>query len=114
MALAAVQLGPTIEAVSIKEPEDAFGMGFREALAFASMAIPNFPDFNRKTPGPEMPPANYLYLGAPALFGLLWVVRRGFARVYWPAFAMLAVGFCVCVQPLSARVGDDSRTAAAA
>jgi hypothetical protein len=78
LVIGAVQLLPSMQATQMKQPEVAFGSGMPSGMGtYASMLLPNWFDQNRTASGPEMAAGDYLYLGVPFLFGVLWLLRRG-------------------------------------
>lgn len=83
-----VQLLPSWEAAALKTFDPKYGAGIRDLRFFVTYLLPNFYDFGRTPVGSGVPPAHYLYLGAPAFFGLACLVRARW-RELWP---LLAVG----------------------
>lgn len=92
LAVAAIQLLPSFEATKMKTPEVSYGayLAFGNLL-YVNHVLPNYVDFNRSNDGPEGVPADYLYLGIPALFGLGWLIRRGWFDGAGPALAIAAI-----------------------
>jgi hypothetical protein len=78
LALAAVQFLPTLEAASLKTADPKYGPGIWDPLFYVHFLVPDWVGFQRGDPH------LYLYLGAPALFGLPWLFKR-------PDRALLAV-----------------------
>jgi hypothetical protein len=74
--LVMVQLLPTWESSRFKEAHENYGAGIRDPKFYVSYFIPNFFDFDMHTPAFTNLGYEYLYLGAPALFGLLWLLWR--------------------------------------
>jgi hypothetical protein len=101
LLLVMVQLLPVREAAALKTFDPKFGWGFRDPEFFVSFFIPNYFDFGHRAYGWGNPTGAYLYLGAPALFGLLWLVWRRNLRVHLPALAVLGVSLVVLTNPLS-------------
>lgn len=98
--LGAVQLLPALEAARSKTPDAAFGsaLPFGRGL-YASLLLPNWFDQNRNESGPEGAEGDYLYLGAPFLFGLGWLARRGWFPGAGPALTLTAVCLFVAADP---------------
>ena len=86
-ALSMVQLLPTLEATSLKMPELRYGLGIRSWAFYLSYLVPNFYNFGLNADIHTNPGKDYLYLGAPALFGLLCLVRLRKLREVIPALA---------------------------
>ena len=93
-ALSAVQLLPTLEATSLKLPELRYGLGFRSWAFYLSYLVPNFYNFGLNADIQTNPGKEYLYLGAPALFGLLCLVRF---RKFREVLPILAAGLACLV-----------------
>ncbi len=85
--LTMVQLLPTLEATALKMPEMRYGTGFQSWAFYLSYLVPNFYNFGLNADIHTNPGKEYLYLGAPALFGLLCLVRRRNFRGVIPALA---------------------------
>lgn len=101
LLLVMVQLLPAREAAALKTFDPKFGWGFRDPEFFVSYFIPNYFDFGHRAYGWGNPTGAYLYLGAPALFGLLWLVWRRNLHGHLPALAVLGVCLIVLTNPLS-------------
>jgi hypothetical protein len=86
-ALSAVQLLPTLEATSLKLPELRYGLGIRSWAFYLSYLVPNFYNFGLNADIHANPGKEYLYLGAPALFGVLCLLRVRKFREVIPALA---------------------------
>jgi hypothetical protein len=86
-ALSMVQLLPTLEATSLKVPELRYGVGFRAWAFYLSYLVPNFYNFGLNADIHTNPGKDYLYLGAPAIFGLLCLVRLRKLREVIPVLA---------------------------
>ncbi len=91
LLLAMVQLLPLREAAALKTFDPKYGSGVHQLLFFVSYFIPNYFDFARNADGWGNPPGQYLYLGVPAFFALLWALWRRKGRDYGPAVAVGAV-----------------------
>jgi len=102
MAIAMVQLLPTREALTQKivKPEYGDVLGGGIPNFFASYVIPNFFDFGLNVPVMKNWGGEYLYLGAPAIFGLLWLVfGRRSLRGHLPIVAVALVCFVFADNP---------------
>jgi hypothetical protein len=91
--LTMIQLLPALEAASLKMPELRYGTGIRTWAFYLSYLVPNFYNFGLNVDVQTNHGKEYLYLGAPAFFGLLCLVRRKDFREVVP---VLAVGL-VCL-----------------
>ncbi|MBI3684774.1 MAG: YfhO family protein [Acidobacteria bacterium] len=98
LALAAVQLLPALEAASLKIPAKHYGTGAPEWKFFLSLFLPNRYDHARGQPAGDMM-EQYLYIGAPGLFALVWLIRRGAVRAALPGFALAAACIWVMMNP---------------
>ena len=74
--IAMVQLLPAWEALSKKAVVPTYGGGVARPDFYWSYLIPNFFDFGLHVPVNTNFFGEYLYLGAPAFFGLLWLVSH--------------------------------------
>jgi hypothetical protein len=70
LALAAVQLLPAAEASALKTFDPKYGPGIRDPLFYIHFAVPDWVGFRFGDPH------LYLYIGVPALFGVMWLVKR--------------------------------------
>ena len=93
LVLVAIQLLPTIEASSLMLKENRYGQGIRELSFYLSYLIPNFFDFGIDVTAMTNLGREYLYLGAPALFGIAAFLSY---RRWRPAIPLLASG-AVCL-----------------
>jgi Bacterial membrane protein YfhO len=93
LALSSIQLLPTIEASSLMLRENRYGNGLQDPAFYISYLIPNFFDFGINTDVMTNYGKEYLYLGAPGLFGIGALIRY---RRWRPVGPMLAAG-CVCL-----------------
>jgi hypothetical protein len=93
-ALSMVQLLPTLEATSLKMPELRYGNGIRSSAFYLSYLVPNFYNFGLNADIHTNPGKDYLYLGAPAIFGLLCLVRL---RKFREIIPVLAAGLACLV-----------------
>jgi len=95
LVLAMVQLLPAVEVLGQKIVSPAYGVGVRRPDFYISYFIPNYFDFGLHTPIYTNPGGEYLYLGAPAFFGILWLMfDRRTLRAQLP---ILAVGVLALV-----------------
>ena len=101
LAIAAVQVLPAYEVTAMKAFEARYGAGLRNPEAYISYLLPNYFDF-----GMHAKPAraarwdgDYLYLGAPAILGLISLLRRRRWRDLVPCLAMLVVSLVVVTNP---------------
>lgn len=96
LALAAVQLLPTLESTALMEREARYGAGEFNLDWLFSMILPSPVDFSMTAP---VKTGNYYYLGAGALLGwiLLPFVRRW--RRVGPALAVLGVSVILFTNP---------------
>ncbi len=99
LLLVAVQLLPALESATLKTPEKKYGGGIRGAEFYLSFFLPNYFNLNRSSNAPGEPTAQYLYLGAPALFALAWTLYR--RRLNVPALALAAVSLVFMTNPFN-------------
>ncbi len=102
LALAAIQLLPAIEASSLIVKENRYGQNFRDLSFYLSYLIPNFYDFGIKVPAMTNFGYEYLYLGAPAIFGIAIFVRYRRWRPVLPVLASSIVCLIFLVNPFQA------------
>jgi hypothetical protein len=93
LALSAIQLLLSLEASSLMVKENRYGDGIREISFYLSYLIPNFYDFGIDVAAMTNYGREYLYLGAPALFGIAAFLCY---RRWRPAIPLLASG-AVCL-----------------
>jgi len=100
LAISMVQLLPVREMLAQKIVMPEYGMGMKQPFFFVSYIIPNFFDFGLNKPVQLNPGGEYLYLGAPALFGLMWLIfgRRSLSGQL-PILAVAAVCFVFARNP---------------
>jgi hypothetical protein len=99
LGLGMIQLLPTLEATALKDPEVKYGTGIRAPAFFLSYPFPNFFDFGPNVSVHTNPGKEYLYLGAPAIFGLMWLLRRRKFRDIVPFLAVGIVCFILVNNP---------------
>ena len=88
--IAMVQLLPTWEALSGKAVVLGYGGGVMRRDFYWSYLIPNYFNFGLHVPANTNFFGEYLYLGVPAFFGLLWLVSHH--RAWRGQLPILAVG----------------------
>jgi hypothetical protein len=93
LVFAAVQLLPTIEASSRMLKENNYGGGIRDLAFYASYLVPNLDNFGIDVPAMTNPGREYLYLGAPAFFGIAALIAY---KQWRPAIPILAAG-AICL-----------------
>ncbi len=100
MLLAMVQLAPAWEATRMKAPEARYGTGLRNPEAYLSYILPNYFNFEMDNLPSDHWGGDYLYLGAPALFGLgcLIALRAG-RRDALPLLSVLGVTLVLLTNP---------------
>ncbi|MGA3188958.1 MAG: hypothetical protein ABSF22_17780 [Bryobacteraceae bacterium] len=91
LAVAAIQLLPAFEASSLMMKENLYGQGLQDIAFYISYLVPNFYDFGINVPVMTNFGFEYLYLGAPAVFGIASLLRF---RRWRPVIPILAAG-CV-------------------
>src|SRR5216683_5367397 len=99
LGVAMIQLLPSLEATALKDPEVKYGTGIHSPAFFLSYPFPNFFDFGSNVDIHTNPGKEYLYLGAPAIFGLMWLLRRRNFRDIVPFLAMGVVCFILVNNP---------------
>jgi hypothetical protein len=98
LALAAIQLLPTWEAIGLRAPELRYG-ATREATLLLSFILPNYFDFAMDSPVAANPYKDYFYLGAPALFALPLLARVRDFRHILPAASVGVVSLVMVTNP---------------
>lgn len=100
LALVAVQLLPSLDAARLKIPEPVYGGGLWTGVrTYLTFFIPNFFDHSRPLRGVLPTDGEYFYLGAPAIFGLLWLARRRDWRSALPGLAVGGVCLLLIIDP---------------
>ncbi len=100
LALAAVQLLPAATASAMKTFDPKYGFGVRDLEFYLALVVPNYFDLGRNVFGWGDPHGMYIYVGVPAIFGLLWAARAR-RREWLPAGAVLAVCFVFLSNPFN-------------
>jgi hypothetical protein len=96
LLLGAVQLLPALEATQLKVPERMYGGPMPDKpYIYLSFLLPNYYNQNRVSRGPDFVEADYFYLGAPALFAFLYLLRR--PRLQGAATALGVAGVCYLI-----------------
>jgi hypothetical protein len=88
--IAMIQLLPAWEAQSLKTVTPGYGGGVMRGDFYWSYLIPNYFDFGLHVPLHTNMFGEYLYLGAPAFFGLLWLA--GHRQAFRGQMPILAIG----------------------
>jgi hypothetical protein len=99
LLLCAVQMLPTWETTALREPEAHYGGGVKNWDMILSYALPNYFNFGLNVPVETNPFKDYFYLGAPALIGLPFLIRRRKFRDLVPCLAVLAASLVMAVNP---------------
>jgi hypothetical protein len=100
MAVVMVQLAPALSAASTKLPESRYGLGYKDPSFYLSYLIPNYFNFGIDVAPGANPLKEYLYLGAPALLGIAWLVsRRDQLRASLPIWAVLGASAVLLTNP---------------
>ena len=71
---------------------EKYGGGVENWRQLGLLLVPNLVDFNQHSTRPY-PPFLYLYLGLPAIFAIVWAIRRREARPYLQA--LVPAAFCL-------------------
>lgn len=96
--LSMVQVLPAASAAAMKIRQDGFGGGPPRGVDFLTLFLPNYFEQARGlTQGVDEP---YLYLGAPALFAIGWILWRRGLKAAVPALAMAGAAWLVMLDPL--------------
>jgi hypothetical protein len=98
----AVQLLPALETSSLMIKENRYGLGMRDISYYLSFLIPNFYNFGINVPSTTNFGREYLYLGAPALFGIAMFLRCRAWRPALPLIASAVVCLIFITNPLHA------------
>ena len=99
LLLCTVQILPTLETIGLREPENHFGLGFKDWTILLDYALPNYFNFGLNVPPATNPDNSYFYLGVPAILGLpLLILRRRF-RDLAPSLGVLLVCLLVAGDP---------------
>jgi hypothetical protein len=99
LPLVAFQLLPAREAAGLMFWDPKYGTGLKDPEFFVAHFIPNYFDFGKQPVGWGPTPGQYMYLGVPAIFALLWLLRRWNLRAQWPALAMLGASLFGLTNP---------------
>lgn len=96
LALAAVQLLPSLESTALMEREARYGSGEFNLTWLRSMLLPSYFDFSMAAAEKR---GDYYYVGAGAVLGLLLLPFGGRWRRVAPALAVLAVSLILFTNP---------------
>lgn len=99
LLIAMVQVLPSWEASTFMLKEARYGNGIHEAAFFLSYLFPNFFNFGMDVPVLTNYGKEYLYLGAPAFFGIVYLFRRRNFRVLIAPAAVGVVSLILVTNP---------------
>jgi hypothetical protein len=99
LLLCAIQLLPTWETTSLREPEVRYGAGMKNPDLVLQYVLPNYFNFGMNVPVGTNPGKDYFYLGVPALMALPFLIRRRRFRELLPSLAILAATLVLVVNP---------------
>ena len=100
LCISMVQLLPTRETLPLRVVNAFYGGGVRRSDFYVSYFIPNYFDFGLRTPIQTNPGGEYLYLGAPVFFGVLWLIfGRRSLRGQLPVLAIGVVCYILVNNP---------------
>ena len=108
--LAAVQLLPLAEAARLRFPMNAYGAGIRDPAFYLSYFIPNFYNFSLRADPMTNFGKEYLYLGAPAFFGLICLICIRKFRPLLPYLLVLTVALIFVTNPFNLVLAVVTRT----
>src|SRR5262249_42088106 len=91
LGIAAVQLLPAAEASALKTFDPKYGPGIHDPLFYIHFLVPDWVGMRFGDPNLHL----YLYLGVPALLGMVWLVKRPDRS----ALAVLAVCTLLLTNP---------------
>jgi membrane protein YfhO len=99
LMLAMIQLLPAWESSAFMVREARYGAGIKDPMFFLSYLFPNFFNFGINVPIHENPGMEYLYLGAPAVLGIVLLFRLRNPRVIVPPLAVGVVSLILVTNP---------------
>ncbi len=99
--LVMVQLLPLAEAARFRFPMNAYGAGIRDPAFYLSYFVPNFYNFSLRADPMTNFGKEYLYLGAPALFGLLCLAYIRKFRPLLPYLLVLLAALIFATNPFN-------------
>lgn len=99
LSLCAIQLLPVSESSAYMFREARYGAGVKEPSFFLSYLFPNYFNFNPDVSIYTNPGREFLYLGAPAVFGILFLLRRRRIREILPFVVVAVTGFVFITNP---------------
>jgi hypothetical protein len=113
LLLAAVQLLPAVQASALKTFDPKYGNGIQNLEFYVAYFIPNYFKLGADAAGWGSPSGQYLWLGAPGLFGLCCLIRPGKLRPYLPVLAIGGVLAIMLGNPFNftTRILEQSRLA---
>ncbi len=99
--LVMVQLLPLAEAARLRFPMNAYGAGIRDPGFYLSYFVPNFYNFSLRADPLTNFGKEYLYLGAPAFFGLICLVYIRKFRPLLPYLLVLTTALIFVTNPFN-------------
>lgn len=100
--LSMVQIAPAMEASGLKMREQVYGFGLEGgAFFYLEFLLPNYYNQSRLVGIFGPPTEQYLYLGAPAILALLWLVAARRFRLMAKPAALLLAAMLVIRDPLN-------------
>jgi len=100
LPIAMVQAWPAWEMAAMKTPGENYGAGvMTRAELWISYIIPNYFDFAMTTPVEKNPGGELLYIGIPAMFGLLALARDRGWRAQRPVVALGVASVILLTNP---------------
>lgn len=100
LLLAMAQLAPVLEAAAMKAREKVYGPSIPGgAFFYLQFLLPNYYDQARSVGHLGPPWESYLYLGAAALLGCGWLLRRGLWRSMLPPGALFLAAMLFILNP---------------
>ncbi len=100
LLLAAVQLGPSLEASTLKLRDPSyFPLVERHAVFYLQFLLPNFAENSPLMLNAPTPSEQYCYLGSPAIAAILWLLYKRAWRAALPAILVAALAFLFLTDP---------------
>ena len=100
LAVVMVQLLPALESAALKSAEKKYGGGIQGSEFYLAYFLPNYFDLGLQSRGTADPTSQYIYLGAPVFFGLVWMLRSRRLRGQLPALAIAGLSLLAMTNPL--------------
>ncbi len=97
--VAMIQFLPTWEMTALMVRQERYGTGIKDPEFFLSYLLPNYFNFGMHVPVQTNFGKEYLYLGAPALLGFLYLFRSRNPRKIVPLFAVGLVALVFVTNP---------------